>query len=41
MILHPVQTNSRDQVVKTAQFDRKTGQFEIPPRTAAVFVSPD
>lgn len=41
VVLHPVQTNSRDNVVKTAQFDLETGQFEIPPRTAAVFVSPE
>ena len=41
MALHPVQTNSRDDVVKTAQFDLETGQFEIPPRTTAVFVSPE
>ncbi|MFP4133556.1 MAG: pullulanase-type alpha-1,6-glucosidase [Halothece sp.] len=41
MMLHPVQTNSRDDVVKTAKFDLETGQFEIPPRTAAVFVTPE
>ncbi len=41
MMLHPVQSNSRDKVVKTAQFDLETGQFDIPPRTAAVFVSPE
>lgn len=41
MVLHPVQSNSRDNVVKTSKFDLETGQFEIPPRTAAVFVSPE
>jgi pullulanase/glycogen debranching enzyme len=35
--LHPVQRESADPVVRTAAFERKTGAFTIPGRTAAVF----
>ncbi len=38
--LHPVQAKSRDPLVKTASFNSFTGEFTIPPRTAAVFVAP-
>ena len=41
MQLHPVQMNSHDHVVKSAQFEAKTGEFDVPPRTAAVFVVPE
>lgn len=41
MLLHPVQANSRDNVVKSANFKVTTGEFEVPPRTAAVFVLPE
>jgi len=41
MTLHPVQVNSRDEVVKSASFQKATGEFEVPPRTAAVFVNPE
>ena len=36
--LHPVQAASSDAVVRTASFDRSTGSFIVPGRTAAVFV---
>ncbi|MCO5186535.1 MAG: pullulanase-type alpha-1,6-glucosidase [Anaerolineae bacterium] len=36
--LHPVNRNSVDPVVRTASFDRDSGTFTIPARTAAVFV---
>lgn len=39
--LHPVQISSNDEVVKTSMFDRDRGLFVIPPRTTAVFVSPE
>jgi pullulanase/glycogen debranching enzyme len=39
--LHPVQSRSLDPVVRTAAFDRKTGAFTIPARTAVVFVEND
>ena len=41
MILHPVQANSHDQVVKSASFNFTNGEFEVPARTAAVFVLPE
>ncbi len=37
--LHPVQRNSADPVVRTALFDRSSGTFTVPGRTAAVFVA--
>ena len=37
--LHPVQRDSHDPVVKTASFDSSKGEFSLPPRTTAVFVS--
>ncbi|MEW2360278.1 pullulanase-type alpha-1,6-glucosidase [Spirillospora sp. NPDC029432] len=36
--LHPVQAGSPDPVVREASFDRATGTFTVPGRTAAVFV---
>jgi len=36
--LHPVQANSADPLVRTANFDMAAGVFSIPPRTTAVFV---
>jgi pullulanase-type alpha-1,6-glucosidase len=36
--LHPAQAASTDPVLKRARFDAKTGVFEVPPRTTAVFV---
>jgi len=41
MVLHPVQANSHDDVVKSANFDLSTGEFEVPARTTAVFVAPE
>lgn len=41
MVLHPVQVNSHDDVVKSANFDVTTGEFEVPARTTAVFVAPE
>ncbi len=41
MVLHPVQANSHDDVVKSANFDVSTGEFEVPARTTAVFVAPE
>lgn len=38
--LHPVQANSVDAVVKTAAFDKASGNFTIPGRSAVVFVAP-
>ncbi|HYN35169.1 MAG TPA: pullulanase-type alpha-1,6-glucosidase, partial [Ilumatobacteraceae bacterium] len=38
LVLHPVQAASADPVVHTSLFDRVTGTFVIPARTAAVFV---
>jgi pullulanase-type alpha-1,6-glucosidase len=35
--LHPAQKKSADPVVRTAEFDRSTGAFTVPARTAAVF----
>jgi pullulanase/glycogen debranching enzyme len=35
--LHPVQRASADPVVRAADFDRATGTFTVPGRTAAVF----
>jgi len=40
-VLHPVQANSYDDVVKSANFDVTTGEFEVPARTTAVFVAPE
>ncbi|MEH0109495.1 pullulanase-type alpha-1,6-glucosidase [Tersicoccus sp. MR15.9] len=37
VILNPVQLLSKDKVVKTARFDRRTGTFTVPARTVAVF----
>jgi len=37
--LHPVHLMSPDQIAKTATFDRRTGTFSIPGRTAVVFWS--
>lgn len=39
LVLHPVQQNSADGVVKTAVFDPATATFTIPARTTAVFVA--
>ena len=41
MVLHPVQANSRDDRVKSANFQISSAEFEVPPRTAAVFVVPE
>jgi pullulanase-type alpha-1,6-glucosidase len=38
--LHPVQAGGGDPVVRTSGYDRATGSFRVPARTAAVFVSP-
>ncbi len=38
LILHPVQMDSVDEVVRTSAFDSATGTFSIPGRTAAVFI---
>ena len=38
LMLHPVQQNSVDPVVKTASFNPATGTFRVPARTTAVFV---
>nr|MDJ0801040.1 pullulanase-type alpha-1,6-glucosidase [Calothrix sp. MO_167.B12] len=37
MQLHPVQIKSSDTTLKQARFDKDTGEFNIPPRTTAVF----
>jgi pullulanase-type alpha-1,6-glucosidase len=37
--LHPVQTGSADPVVRTSRFERASGTFTVPGRTAAVFVA--
>jgi pullulanase-type alpha-1,6-glucosidase len=37
--LHPVLAASADPVVRTASFDRASGEFTVPGRTAAVFVT--
>jgi pullulanase-type alpha-1,6-glucosidase len=36
-ILHPAQRASHDPLVRTASFDRRSGTFAVPARTAAVF----
>ena len=36
--LHRLQRNGSDEVVKASAFDRNSGAFSIPARTAAVFV---
>ena len=36
--LHPVQASSEDATVRAAGFNPATGQFDVPPRTTAVFV---
>jgi pullulanase-type alpha-1,6-glucosidase len=41
LALHPVQKHSADPVVRTARFDRKTAEFTVPGRTAAVFWTKD
>jgi pullulanase len=38
--LHPVQRNSADPLVREAGFTAASGEFSIPGRTTAVFVSP-
>ncbi|MGB7983023.1 MAG: pullulanase-type alpha-1,6-glucosidase [Candidatus Nanopelagicales bacterium] len=38
LVLHPVQADSADPVVRSAAFDSRTGTFEVPARTTAVFV---
>jgi pullulanase len=37
--LHPVQRDSADPVVRAARFERSSGTFTVPGRTAAVFVA--
>jgi pullulanase-type alpha-1,6-glucosidase len=37
-VLHPVQQESRDEVVRTAKFDETRGVFSVPARTTAVFI---
>jgi pullulanase len=37
-MLHPVQANGSDDVVKGAAFDSAAGLFTVPARTTAVFV---
>lgn len=37
--LHPVQKSSSDPIVRTSSFDKNSGEFNIPARTAAVFVA--
>ena len=39
--LHPVQANGTDARVRDARFDRTSGRFTIPARTAVVFVLPE
>ena len=41
MVLHPVQADSHDDVVKSASFNLTNGEFDIPARTTAVFVTPE
>jgi pullulanase-type alpha-1,6-glucosidase len=38
VVLHPVQANSADPIVRAASFDAATGEFSVPGRTTAVFV---
>ena len=38
VVLHQVQANSADPIVRTAAFDDATGTFTVPGRTTAVFV---
>lgn len=38
-VLHPIQANSSDPVVRSAAFDKLIGEFSIPGRTTAVFVA--
>ncbi len=40
LVLHPVQQNSVDPIVKTATFDPGSGVFTVPGRTTAVWVEP-
>ncbi len=40
LVLHPVQVESTDPVVRESTFDVATGAFSIPARTTAVFVQP-
>lgn len=40
LTLHPIQVNSFDSVVQTASFDADLGTFNVPGRTAAVYVLP-
>ncbi len=39
-VLHPAQQNSSDPLVKTAVYSAASGSFQVPERTAAVFVVP-
>jgi hypothetical protein len=39
LLPHPVQVTSVDDLVKMASFDMETGAFNVPGRTAAVFVA--
>ncbi|XP_057536245.1 pullulanase 1, chloroplastic [Amaranthus tricolor] len=38
--LHPVQSMSKDPIVKESKYDPSSGCFTIPPKTTAVFVEP-
>ncbi len=40
LVLHLVQVESVDEVVRTATFDSETGTFTVPARTTAVFEFP-
>jgi pullulanase-type alpha-1,6-glucosidase len=39
LTLHPIQQEGHDPVVKEATFNSGNGEFQVPPRTTAVFVS--
>jgi pullulanase-type alpha-1,6-glucosidase len=39
LVLHPIQQSSDDRIVRGATFQPSTGTFEVPARTAAVFVT--
>jgi pullulanase-type alpha-1,6-glucosidase len=38
LLLHPIQQSSADPVVRTSSFDSASAEFDIPARTASVFV---
>jgi len=38
LALHPIQRSGSDDVVKASSYDRTSGSFSVPARTAAVFV---